>query len=68
MCGIFSVLSKKNKLDINSILSSYETGKKRGPESSKINMINNNIIFGFHRLAYTKTRCFPSNLKRQRKF
>jgi asparagine synthase (glutamine-hydrolysing) len=51
MCGIFSVLSKKSKLNINDILSSYETGKKRGPESSKINMINDNIIFGFHRLA-----------------
>ena len=67
MCGIFSVLSKNTKLNIHEIMSSYEAGKNRGPEQSKINLIKENIIFGFHRLAINGvkdiTSMQPFNLK-----
>ena len=48
MCGIFGVL---NDVEISkNILDSFETGKSRGPENSKIDVYGNSII-GFHRLA-----------------
>jgi len=51
MCGIFSILSRKKNLNINDVIECFEKGKNRGPENSNIKLINNNIIFGFHRLA-----------------
>ena len=49
MCGIFAILnnSKINE-DINT---SFEKGKGRGPEFSKLDIYKNNVILGFHRLA-----------------
>jgi len=55
MCGIFAlfhVLSREQLVQrYNSIEDHYYKGKNRGPEYSTLNSINNNILFGFHRLA-----------------
>ena len=62
MCGIFLLLN--NSLQPTKSLESSEPtnqynvvnnlfmkGKNRGPENSTLEIINNNTIFGFHRLA-----------------
>ena len=50
MCGIFSILNNRYALD--KIEYNFKKGEKRGPESSNLIHINNeNIWFGFHRLA-----------------
>ena len=53
MCGIFAVLSSDIKCKGNE---TFETknfckGQNRGPENSVCTRINENILFGFHRLA-----------------
>jgi asparagine synthase (glutamine-hydrolysing) len=50
MCGIFSLLNN-NILDIDIIQTSFEKGKKRGPEFSKLSTVDILCDFGFHRLA-----------------
>ena len=50
MCGIFSLLNN-NIIDNNIIQSSFEKGKKRGPEFSKLSTVDILCDFGFHRLA-----------------
>ena len=52
MCGIFGILNTSTKTHINQskIYTSFEIGKKRGPEFSTINLYDNFYI-GFHRLA-----------------
>ena len=56
MCGIFAILragsdsisfSKYNDI----ISNAFYKGESRGPEHSVLKYINNNILFGFHRLA-----------------
>ena len=50
MCGIFSILN--NRYALEKIEYNFKKGEKRGPESSNLIHINNeNIWFGFHRLA-----------------
>lgn len=55
MCGIFSlfhILSKEQlSKRYNCIEDHYYKGRSRGPEYSTLNTINDNVIFGFHRLA-----------------
>lgn len=50
MCGIFSLLNN-NIIDIDIIQSSFEKGKRRGPEFSKLSTVDISCYFGFHRLA-----------------
>lgn len=56
MCGIFALLCKTD-VDAQSICDgsilhyNFMKGSKRGPEYSKLEMINSKIVFGFHRLA-----------------
>ena len=50
MCGIFSLLNN-NIFDIDIVNSSFEKGKKRGPEFSKLSIVDILCYFGFHRLA-----------------
>lgn len=59
MCGIFCLLktchseidflSNSDKLEY--IKKQFNKGQNRGPEYSTLNIINNNLLFGFHRLA-----------------
>lgn len=49
MCGIFAILNNNVPLEI--IQNSFEKGKNRGPEFSKLDCSFNNLILGFHRLA-----------------
>ena len=50
MCGIFSLLNN-NIIDTNIVQTSFEKGKKRGPEFSKLSTVDILCDFGFHRLA-----------------
>lgn len=57
MCGIFSIISgetisKEFTGENNNIVDyNFNKGKSRGPENSTLKFINNNVLFGFHRLA-----------------
>lgn len=59
MCGIFLILNNSLQLTNSSVLTNqcndvnklFMKGKNRGPENSKLELIDNNTIFGFHRLA-----------------
>ena len=53
MCGIFALLigDDSEKISYQKLEPYFLYGKKRGPEYSKLQEINNNIFFGFHRLA-----------------
>ena len=53
MCGIFALLLSDDcdKIDEEMLNKYFLYGKKRGPEYSKLEKINKNIYFGFHRLA-----------------
>lgn len=50
MCGIFSLLNN-DIFDNNIVHNSFEKGKKRGPEFSKLSTVDILCDFGFHRLA-----------------
>ena len=55
MCGIFALFQTMYPSKYVSIRDSFERhcnyGKSRGPENSTMKQINENILFGFHRLA-----------------
>lgn len=52
MCGIFGLLiNNKENIDYEKLKKYFDYGKKRGPENSVIKYVNDDIIFGFHRLA-----------------
>ena len=51
MCGIFALLNNNNAFDKDSINKYFYKGKHRGPETSKVLNITDNLIYGFHRLA-----------------
>ncbi len=56
MCGIFAILKNKYaivdfKKDLSVINKIFNKGQSRGPENSSLNVINDNILYGFHRLA-----------------
>ena len=49
MCGIFTILNgSKITSDVEE---SFKKGEGRGPEFSKLDIYENNVILGFHRLA-----------------
>jgi asparagine synthase (glutamine-hydrolysing) len=50
MCGIFALIGNAESLDPQVVQTSFESGKKRGPEFSQLNRYNQHYI-GFHRLA-----------------
>ena len=52
MCGIFGLLlNNSESVDYENIKKYFKYGEKRGPENSIIDYVNEDIIFGFHRLA-----------------
>jgi asparagine synthase (glutamine-hydrolysing) len=60
MCGIFCLLNSKifsNTTSLNTIKyfaqieNEFKKGNNRGPENSNLEILNDNTIFGFHRLA-----------------
>ena len=59
MCGIFLLLNHsiyndkfvQSTSNFTHINNQFKKGRNRGPENSKLQVINNNTIFGFHRLA-----------------
>ena len=51
MCGIFAVLSSDTKGDDSFETKNFYKGQNRGPENSVCTRVNENILFGFHRLA-----------------
>lgn len=59
MCGIFLLLnhsldstdSTDSTNQYNDVNNLFMKGRNRGPENSKLEIIDNNTIFGFHRLA-----------------
>jgi len=53
MCGIFAVLSRNyaSKYKLSELFKHFASIQGRGPDSTKILSVNNNIFFGFHRLA-----------------
>jgi asparagine synthase (glutamine-hydrolysing) len=51
MCGIFSLLNNEECYTPEEINESFMKGQKRGPEFSELKEIDNNLLFGFHRLA-----------------
>jgi asparagine synthase (glutamine-hydrolysing) len=50
MCGIFCLLGNY-KITDKDIVKKFDFGYPRGPEQSSLMNADNNIIFGFHRLA-----------------
>lgn len=50
MCGIFALLNHVNQ-DPQKIQAQFEKGRNRGPEYSVLTPVQDNAIFGFHRLA-----------------
>ena len=51
MCGIFALLNNKTTYNQQTIQNCFQKGINRGPEYSELKSLNNNVIFGFHRLA-----------------
>ena len=51
MCGIFAVLSSDTTGDDSFETKNFHKGQNRGPENSVCTRVNENILFGFHRLA-----------------
>jgi len=51
MCGIFSLLNNEDCYTPEEISESFMKGQTRGPEFSELKEIDNNLLFGFHRLA-----------------
>ena len=53
MCGIFALLSGNinDTYNMNVIEKNFMKGQYRGPDNSKFQKINSNLILGFHRLA-----------------
>lgn len=51
MCGIYAILlNYDTKINMSNVEKSFDKGKNRGPEFSKL-VKHKNAIFGFHRLA-----------------
>ena len=50
MCGIFAIINPHN-YDVENVKKYFNYGKKRGPEYSSFNVIDNFVTLGFHRLA-----------------
>lgn len=59
MCGIFAYIS--NNVCVKDVLQYFLKIQHRGPEASVITKINDNCIFGFHRLAINDTNSNASS-------
>ena len=51
MCGIFGILNNNKSINDDIIMKNFQKGFKRGPENSIYKEIQENLNFGFHRLA-----------------
>jgi asparagine synthase (glutamine-hydrolysing) len=53
MCGIWTFINliKNKQINYNNLFTDFMKLKHRGPDLSVFQMINNNVIVGFHRLA-----------------
>jgi len=51
MCGIFAIINALESSSSSKIKLSFEKGKNRGPEYSKLQHFGDDVTFGFHRLA-----------------
>ena len=53
MCGIFALLnnSQEQTYPEEVVIRAFELGVNRGPEYSELKQMNENLVFGFHRLA-----------------
>jgi len=51
MCGIFALLNNQNSRSSSFIDEQFQKGRSRGPEFSKLQHVDIEAIFGFHRLA-----------------
>lgn len=51
MCGIFALINNVNTFTPSAIHNSFSKGVARGPEQSTIKYIDDDVWFGFHRLA-----------------
>lgn len=51
MCGIFLLLNNDNSFTLSYIKEQFAKGVNRGPENSNLTYLNDNLIYGFHRLA-----------------
>lgn len=51
MCGIFCLINSQELLENKKFYNHFIKNKKRGPENEKLLLYNNNLLFGFHRLA-----------------
>ena len=54
MCGIFGYIMQSNG-DAFYIIDNFKKIKHRGPDWSRVEFINDNMVFGFHRLAINDT-------------
>jgi asparagine synthase (glutamine-hydrolysing) len=54
MCGIFAIISKETPKDLNKLLEASDYLKNRGPDS-KVQIINDQGVFVFYRLAINDT-------------
>lgn len=51
MCGIFALLNSQDHLTLDTINELFLKSKDRGPEYSELKKFDQNLSFGFHRLA-----------------
>lgn len=51
MCGILSYIGTFNNLTIEQLIELFKNTYKRGPDSTEMKQITNNLCFGFHRLS-----------------
>lgn len=51
MCGIWALLSQVKINEYGKLFEAFMKIKNRGPEYSRFDLINDNVLLGFHRLA-----------------
>ncbi len=51
MCGIFALLNNQNTFSDTAVKAAFAKGKGRGPENSTLELCDNKLLLGFHRLA-----------------
>jgi asparagine synthase (glutamine-hydrolysing) len=51
MCGIFAIINNKSSITQSQIEKSFDYGKNRGPDDSKLQVYDRVLTLGFHRLS-----------------
>ena len=51
MCGIFALMNNTTAIPKTAINDAFSKGSLRGPEVSTLEICDNKLLFGFHRLA-----------------